>query len=324
MITNNNKTYDLIFEGKIKKGFEQAIIKENLKQFFKNTSFTDRLLAGKRTILKKKISRTEAEKYKSVLEQCGIITVISEHKQADYDKNQLNSENQYQIQPETQATAFEPAQEAAINPQIIKKIEDLETVTRALVRVISFNQKIIWGLLILTVLSIVLWAVLYLHNPTRIITFIDEHKALSNEFSLNFKTEDGEFSLPVKSYYPIRKIHLTQIKDALEEYHKINEQYPVSSGSGKWFDGLYRGKGKSGGNWIDGLVPEYLLNLPKDPFRSNNVNRQYLYRSDGKDYKLIAVGTRDVDLVSKIDKTFIDPKRMNNAYGYWTRKARNW
>ena len=101
---------------------------------------------------------------------------------------------------------------------VIKKLHDLEKVARFLVRVISFNQKMIWVLLIFVISSIILWGKLYFDNPIKIIDAIDANKAKSNEYSLEFKTVEGNYSIALQTYYPVRKIHLTQIKDALDEY----------------------------------------------------------------------------------------------------------
>ena len=54
-----------------------------------------------------------------------------------------------------------------------------------------------------------------------------------------------------------------------------------------------------------------------------------VYRSDGKDYKLIAQRTGDCSVVRAKDPGLIDPKRDYGpgdciAYGYWTNGAEDW
>ena len=302
-MNKEKKLYNLIFVKPIKEEQDIDLLKEKLKKYFNNDAkIVEQLFKREQTVLKRNILKAEAEKYKSALEkidaQCLVVESVANKK----DKIP-NIEK---------------------NTSIVNNLSDLEQATRHLVKVVSFNQRMIWTLLLLVFLSIVLWGTLYYNNPVRIIAFIDDNKAISNEFSLAFKTDDGEFSIPVKTYYPIRKVHLTNIKNALDEYYKVNKKYPVSSGNGKGFDGVNRGKGKNGKHWIEGLVPEFLSSLPKDPRRSKNPGWQYIYRSNGKDFKLIANAVKDKTFVSFIDPSFIDPNKKRNAYGFWTKNARNW
>jgi hypothetical protein len=72
------------------------------------------------------------------------------------------------------------------------------------------------------------------------------------------------------------------------------------------------------------LVPEYLEQLPRDP-RGNDVpDQQYLYRSDGKDYKLISHSPEDYTFVRASRPELIDPVREGWAYGFWTEGAVGW
>ena len=144
MEANNKKTYSLIFERKIKEGFDVAIVKGNLKRFFKNnTDFVEKLFLNDTTILKTNLSKAQAEKYKTALESAGAQCSIIE-----------NIENTQLKKPNREKEDF-----------VSHKVDDLITVSKFLVRVISFNQKMIWVLLIFVVLSIVLWGKLYFDNP---------------------------------------------------------------------------------------------------------------------------------------------------------------
>jgi len=122
------------------------------------------------------------------------------------------------------------------------------------------------------------------------------------------------------AHFKKRLEDLTQLKEALEKYHKDYGNYPVSSG----YDGLYTQYGKSGKEWIKGLSPNYIKSLPRDPRNTNNGSQQYLYKSNGKDYKLIAHGIEDCQSVKLKHLELIDLRRDCWAYGYWTEGAKTW
>ena len=113
---------------------------------------------------------------------------------------------------------------------------------------------------------------------------------------------------------------LNKLKSALEDYLKKNAAYPVSEG----FDGLYTKWGESSEEWIKGLAPKYIDKLPRDPRKSNNPSQQYLYKSDGKNYKLIANNPPDCERIKNEFPDSIDPQRDCWAYGYWSKKGIAW
>ncbi|OYW89473.1 MAG: hypothetical protein B7Z22_00055 [Hyphomonas sp. 32-62-5] len=109
---------------------------------------------------------------------------------------------------------------------------------------------------------------------------------------------------------------LVTINDALKAYFKKNGSYPAASGLG--------GVMERGAAWIPGLAPEFLPELPLDPVASTEAGGpQYVYASDGKDYKLLAhnvslVGSTSVEVLGvKIDMTR-QPTMENASFGYWT------
>ena len=109
---------------------------------------------------------------------------------------------------------------------------------------------------------------------------------------------------------------LVTINDALKAYFKKNGSYPAASGLG--------GVVERGAAWIPGLAPEFLPELPLDPAASAEAGGpQYVYASDGKDYKLLAhnvslVGSTSVEVLGvKIDMTR-QPTMENASFGYWT------
>lgn len=114
--------------------------------------------------------------------------------------------------------------------------------------------------------------------------------------------------------------HLKLIREALDLYHRNNKSYPVSSG----FDGLYTKWGESGKDWIKGLSPDYVKILPRDPRNSESPDQQYLYKSNGKAYKLIAHTPEDCNYASLRYPEMIDPRRDCWAYGYWSESAKHW
>lgn len=118
---------------------------------------------------------------------------------------------------------------------------------------------------------------------------------------------------------------LQAVKAALEKYHQANGAYPVSSA----WDGLHSQWGESTEEWIQGLAPTYIATLPLDPTHDNPKPSQYLYRSDGKDYKLIAHHTNDCDEIRRKESGLVDSVRNKDdggcwGYGYWTEGAARW
>lgn len=113
---------------------------------------------------------------------------------------------------------------------------------------------------------------------------------------------------------------LKKIQVALSKYYNDNKKYPISIG----FDGLYTKYGKAGKDWIPGLVPKYLDTLPRDPRKTIDGNKQYLYKSNGKDYKLISHAIEKCKDIVESNPMLIDPTRICWAYGYWTKGAKNW
>lgn len=121
----------------------------------------------------------------------------------------------------------------------------------------------------------------------------------------------------------VRIVDISAIKDALAKYHVKYGTYPRSS---QW-DGLYSCWGKSTPDWITGLVPEFIPELKHDPRNNTACDEQYLYVSNGIDYKLLAHKAPDCVAVKAIFPEMINPGRgcgASAAYGYWTPAARMW
>lgn len=87
-----------------------------------------------------------------------------------------------------------------------------------------------------------------------------------------------------------RKQALIQLKNALEIYHSVNGNYPVSN--------TWRGYAISNAsctwltqdpNWIPGLTPTYISQLPFDPkYTPSDSCNGYIYLSNGNSYKVMS------------------------------------
>jgi hypothetical protein len=108
---------------------------------------------------------------------------------------------------------------------------------------------------------------------------------------------------------------LVTVNDALKAFHAKTGAYPVAQG--------LAGAPDRGRNWVPGLAPDYLAELPVDPLGApDNNGPQYYYVSDGSGYKLIVHGVSPDGANVEVLGVKIDPARRNEtgfwAYGFWT------
>lgn len=108
---------------------------------------------------------------------------------------------------------------------------------------------------------------------------------------------------------------LVTVNDAIKAFHAKTGAYPVAQG--------LQGAPDRGGNWVPGLAPDYLAELPVDPLGApGNDGPQYYYVSDGSGYKLIVHGVSPDGANVEVLGVKIDPARRNEtgfwAYGFWT------
>ena len=82
-------------------------------------------------------------------------------------------------------------------------------------------------------------------------------------------------------------------------------------------------RGRYNPEWIQGLVPEFLPELPRDPRGVNDPARQYMYCSDTMAFKLLVHGAPDGYRVRYASPGLGDPRRAD-AYGYWLPAAAGW
>lgn len=168
------------------------------------------------------------------------------------------------------------------------------------------------------------------------VTAID---ASGNESAKTFADSGGntrDYKIVIHKNIQVLK-DLKAINDALEAYRTANGSYPNSTAGNGSFDGYCSNWGDDFGvNWIPALaaIPYFPGGLPFDPgtpagyvcdgiATSTNPNypqylqesKQYYYRSNGTDYKLISHSPED--MVS-IDQALIDPSRKTWAFGYWS------
>lgn len=113
-----------------------------------------------------------------------------------------------------------------------------------------------------------------------------------------------------------RVTDLVSINDALKAYYAANGAYPKATG--------LAGFSERGAGWIPGLSPDFIVTLPRDPLQASDASGpQYVYVSDGKDYKLLAhgvslVGGTQVEVLGvRIDPTR-NPTAENASFGFWT------
>jgi hypothetical protein len=114
---------------------------------------------------------------------------------------------------------------------------------------------------------------------------------------------------------------LQALKQALDHYYNDNKSYPNTGGS---WDGILSAFGKSKTDWIPGLAPKYIKELPIDPRKGKASLEQYMYQSDGKDFKLIAhYGVGITDVINNHPE-MVDPIRPSWAFGIWSEGGKSW
>jgi hypothetical protein len=158
---------------------------------------------------------------------------------------------------------------------------------------------------VLGVLLIIVLAAFYSPLKKRYQSEKEEYYLTTNEDVFKQRTKEDIFEL----------------EKALNNYYHNNKSYPKSSGG---WDAIVAVYGQSKEDWIPGLVPKYIKKLPVDPRKTKDPIKQYMYKSDGTDYKLIAhfpVGMNDI---IKDYPQLVDPRRPSWAFGVWTEAAKNW
>jgi hypothetical protein len=116
---------------------------------------------------------------------------------------------------------------------------------------------------------------------------------------------------------------LVKLNTAIAAYRDKNGSYPHSVND-TW-TGRRNAWGPSTDDWIPGLAPAYISKLPRDPRNNEDGTQQYLYMSNGKDFKLISSLPDDCETVKNKRPSMIDPARSPCfAYGFWSAGAAKW
>ena len=123
---------------------------------------------------------------------------------------------------------------------------------------------------------------------------------------------------------------LVDLRNAIEAYRADRGRYPESPGPGGWA-GLHNAWGVSTPEWIPDLAPRYIAVLPKEPRENANGSNQYVYKSDGTNFKLLVFyPERDCEVITKLRPELRDPIRGGggpypcHAYGFWSSGAAGW
>jgi hypothetical protein len=112
----------------------------------------------------------------------------------------------------------------------------------------------------------------------------------------------------------VRVNDLMSIRRALDKYYQDKGKYPIQPS----YSGVKSCWGYQGPQWIPGLVPGYLKELPQDPRASEACDQQYFYISDGNGYKLIAHNAPDVKKVISLFPDLFDYSRPYSSYAIWS------
>ncbi len=131
-------------------------------------------------------------------------------------------------------------------------------------------------------------------------------------------------SARIKSRTAKRVSDLAQLRKALELYYNENNQYPVSpcDAEGCWA-GVYSCWGPDTLAYIPNLGA-YVTQLPRDPRNHANCGEQYIYYSDGVNFKLISHAPEECTEVKAKYRNIIDPIRDCWAFGYWSPGGSGW
>lgn len=128
-----------------------------------------------------------------------------------------------------------------------------------------------------------------------------------------------------------RKQNLLQLRKALELYYNTNGSYPTTNNQWWGQTSLYGNRPDIGATaWIPNLAPAFTPKLPRDPFTNKGGGTgfcntagywTYLYRSDGKDYKLLA---HCLPESYPTDNQVFDPNRPTWGWAVYSQGGRDW
>lgn len=132
----------------------------------------------------------------------------------------------------------------------------------------------------------------------------------------------------VKSDATLSLGDLDQIRSSLESYKRDGGSYPVSCGFEGYLSFYDCPEIPNAPNpcWIVPLGNMGDCPLPRERTGNTDGMSQYVYKSNGRDYKLIYVNPPSLSVPSeRYDPARLPGKRgLPSAYGYWTAGAKNW
>ena len=120
-----------------------------------------------------------------------------------------------------------------------------------------------------------------------------------------------------------RASDLKTMQTALASFQRVNGAYPDTTGN---WQGDATGVGSSHGydatGYCPGLVPDFIPALPKDPSPDlPDAANGYQYRSDGVDYKFVALGGPET---FPTGNPFFDPSNATTGWQISTPGGYNW
>ena len=133
----------------------------------------------------------------------------------------------------------------------------------------------------------------------------------------------------------IRKTSMKELQLAIEFYKAQNDVYPpagcsatVAPASGSNLAAQYWANGECG-QYITGLIPDYIPALPVDPNNEAGTDIGYMYASNGTNYKLMIKDTVEVKTVVAGDEysrclIFSSCGGNGNTYATYSAGAINW
>ncbi len=135
----------------------------------------------------------------------------------------------------------------------------------------------------------------------------------------------------------VRKSDLKTLQLAIELYKSQNGTYPTQGCGSAGSDFAGSGAGGSGlascDLYINGLVPDYIPELPSDPNLEGQAGKGFYYSSNGTSYKLMVLDSVEADEVTSFDNEFArcptsscseSLADINKTYAVYSAGAENW
>jgi prepilin-type N-terminal cleavage/methylation domain-containing protein len=119
----------------------------------------------------------------------------------------------------------------------------------------------------------------------------------------------------------VRKTSLKEMQLAIEFYKAQNDVYP-SAGCGVATTAFAEANATCV-NYVDGLIPDFMPALPRDPMSENVAGSGFMYRSDGANYKLMIRDAVEVKMVVAGDE-YSNNDNDPDTYAVYSAGGINW